>query len=127
MWIKDMIYEIKFDAITYLEPSPSFLIRIPENSGEILCRKGHFSELINFLENNFDYSTENLNHNIIESKDKLKLLCFFKGVEAYCKKDGSKISTEEFDIIVENFLDMFINKKSWVRKIYNYLTIEEQK
>lgn len=127
MWIKDRDYEIEFNAITWAEPSPCFLIKIPKNSGKILCKKGHFSELIDFLDNKFNYVDENLNHNFIEPKDKLKLLCFFKGVEAYSKKDGSKISTEEFNIIVENFLDIFLNKKSWVRKIYNYLTIEEQK
>ena len=127
MWIKNRVYEIKLDAITWANPSPCLLIRISKNSGKILCKKGHFSELIDFLDNNFNDGNGNLNHNFIEPEDKLKLLCFFKGVEAYCKKDGSKISTEEFDIIVENFLDMFLNKKSWVRKIYNYLTIEEQK
>ena len=126
MWLKNMAYEIKIDAITWMEPSPCLLIRVSKNSGKILCKKGHFSELIDFLDNNFGVRDENLNHNFIEQEDRLKLLCFFKGVEAYGKKDGSKISAEEFDIIVENFLDIFLNKKSWVKKVYNYLTTKEQ-
>ena len=126
MWIKNRVYEIKLDAITWANPSPCLLIRISKNSGKILCKKGYFLELMDFLDDKLNYVGDNLKHNFIEPGDKLKLLCFFKGVEAYGKKDGSKISPEEFDIIVENFLDIFLNKKSWVRRIYNYLTIEGQ-
>ena len=66
MWIKNMTYEIKLNEITCAKPSPCLLIRVPRNSGKILCKKGHFSELIDFLDNKFNYDNENLDHNFIE-------------------------------------------------------------
>ena len=126
MWIKNNVYAIWFNRHTWWLSKKGLLIETQHNSGQILCQKGSFTELIDFLEGKFIGESDKFNHNKILPDDKLKLLSFFKGVEAYCKKNGSKISTEEFDIILENFLDIFINKKSWVRKVYNYLTIEEQ-
>lgn len=127
MWIKDTVYEIRFNYHTWWSQRKGLLINIQGNSGQILCNKGYFSELIDFLNEKFVGETINLIHNNILPEDKSKLLSFFKGVEAYGKKDGSKLSTEDLDIISENFIDIFLNKKTWVKKVYNYLTIEEQK
>lgn len=126
MWIKNYVYEIRFNLRPWWTQEKGLLINIPSNSGHILCQKGSFSELIDFLNNKFVGETTNLIHNNILPEDKSKLLAFFKGVEAYGKKDGSKLSTEDLDIISENFTDIFLNKKAWIKRVYNYLTIKEQ-
>lgn len=125
MWIKDNVYEIRFNGRTLWSQRKGLLINVQGNSGQILCQKGCFSDLIGYLDNKFDGETINLIHNIILPEDKSTLLSFFKGVEAYGKKDGSKLSTEDLDIISENFANIFLNKKTWVKKVYNFLTIEE--
>lgn len=126
MWIKNDVYEILFNRNTWWTRQNGLLINIPSNSGQILCQKGGFSDLIYFLNGKLVGDTNKLCHNNICPEDKLKLLPFFKGIEAYGKKDGSKLSTEDLDIILENFEDMFLNKRSWIKRLYNYLTIEEQ-
>lgn len=126
MWIKDNIYEIRFNGMPWWTQKKGLLIYVPGNSGQILCHKGSFSELIDFLDDKIHGETINLIHNNILLEDKLKLLSFFKGVDAYGKKDGSKLSTEDLDIISKDFTDVFLNKKAWVKRVYNYLTIEEQ-
>ena len=126
MWIKDKVYEIRFNGRTWWSTKKGLLIDIPSNSGQILCQKGSFSNLIAFLNDKFVGETIDLFYNNILPEDKLKLLSFFKGVEAYGKKDGSKLSTEDLDIILKDFADIFLNKKRWVKKVYNYLTTKEQ-
>lgn len=125
MWIKSHVYEIQFNSRTWWSLKKGLLINIPKNTGQILCKKGSFSDLIDFLDNKFIGETINFTHNNILPEDKSKLLSFFKGVEAYSKKDGSKLSKEDLDIISENFADIFLNKKAWIKRLYNYLTIEE--
>ena len=125
MWINDNVYEIRFNGRPRWTQKKGLLINIPENYGQILCQKGSFTELIYFLDDKIRGITINLTHNDILPEDKLKLLSFFKGVKAYGKKDGSELSTEDLDIISENFVDIFLNKKAWVKRVYNYLTKEE--
>lgn len=126
MWVKNDVYEIRLNGCVWWTQKKGLLINIPGNSGQILCQKGSFSELIDFLDDKLVGDTFYLIHNNILPEDKSKLLSFFKGVEAYGKKDGSKLSIEDLDTISENFTDIFLNKKAWIKRVYNYLTIEEQ-
>lgn len=133
MWIKNDVYEIHFNRSPWWTKKKGLLINILEYSGQILCQKGSFYELIDFLDDKIhgetidlvNGETINLAYNNILPKDKSKLLSFFKGIEAYGKKDGSKLSTEDLDIISENFADIFLNKKAYVKRVYNYLTKEK--